>query len=606
MMSSRSRASINKLLALLVVFGVAFVPSIAEAGRKRVVVLDLEGPKAEKFHEGLVKLLKKTHTVVPTEKWMSTAEDLGADKLTDGNIKKVAKKLKVDAVVTGKIEKRRDEYIIQLKIRAGKTGAVTGQRIDTSSERGMIDAKASRDLKDELVGAIDTMKSGRGGDDEEDEERPKKKVAARDEDEDEEEEEKPKKKSSFGKKNADEEDEEDEEEEEEEPKLSKKELAAQKKKEEEARKKEELAAKKEEEKRKKEELVAKREEEKRKKEEAKKKAAKKNADEEEEEEEDEDETAAALKTKKDSSDEEDEEEEDEDEPKKKKVAARDGDEDEEGELEASAEEEEGDGVADKLSVGERAVEAFAGLSFNARRMKFTYKPALENHPPPYNGVPVAGLILDVTVFPLAITHKNKSMLKNIGLTAMYDKVLLINSKSDPDGPGGNAPVTLPTSQSRWSVGAVFRYPVNKNFTAGAALEYGKQSFTIQGAMGIAPGIPNTAYTAIAPTLFARLTLGKLIVGVDATYLAISKAGQIENNDQYGKASKNGFEGQLSVDYMLKKFLFARVAFRGETIGFTFGDTAAMLTNRDGDATTKDVYGASDRYFGGIATVGYLY
>ncbi|MGE0402047.1 MAG: hypothetical protein AB7T06_35425 [Kofleriaceae bacterium] len=564
--------------------GVAFVPAIAEAGRKRVVVLDLDGPKAEKFHEDLVKLLKKTHTVVPTKKWVSTAEDLGADKLTDGNIKKVAKKLKIDAIVTGKIEKRRSDYIIQLKIRAGKTGAVTGQRIDTSSEGPRIDAKAATDLKNELVAAIDTMKAGRGGDDEEEEE-------------EEEEEDRQRKKDSAD----DEEDEEDEEEEE--PKLSKKELAAQKRKEEAARKKAEAEERKAEERRKKEEALAKKEEDRRKKEERKKAAKKDEEEAEEEEEEEEDDTKAALKTKKDSEEEEEEEEEEEDEPKKK-VAARDGDEEEEEEgIEASA--EESDEGVNKLSVGERAVEAIAGISFNARRMKFTYQSDLENHPPPYNGVPVAGVVLDVAVFPLAFGHKNKSMLKNIGVTAMYDKVLLINSKSDPDGPGGNAPVTLPTSQSRWTVGALFRYPVSKLFTVGAGLEYGKQTFTIKPASGVSPGIPNTAYSAIMPSVFARITLGKLIVGLDATYLSIGKAGQIENSDQYGPASKNGFEGQLSVDYMLKKYLFARVAFRGEAIGFTFTGTGAMATNRDMDPE-KDVFGASDKYFGGIATVGYLY
>ncbi len=582
MTSSRSRASINKLLALLVMLGVAFVPAIAEAGRKRVVVLDLDGPKAEKFHEDLVKLLKKTHTVVPTKKWMSTAEDLGADKLTDGNIKKVAKKLKIDAIVTGKIEKRRSDYIIQLKIRAGKTGAVTGQRIDTSSEGPRIDAKAATDLKNELVAAIDTMKANRGGGDD---------------DEEEEEEDRPRKKDS-----ADDEEDEEDEEEEEEPKLSKKELAAQKRKEEAARKKAEAEERKAEERRKKEEALAKKEEDRRKKEERKKAAKKDEEEAEEEEEEEEDDTKAALKTKKDS-EEEEEEEEEEDEPKKK-VAARDGDEEEEEEgIEASA--EESDEGVNKLSVGERAVEAIAGISFNARRMKFTYQSDLENHPPPYNGVPVAGVVLDVAVFPLAFGHKNKSMLKNIGVTAMYDKVLLINSKSDPDGPGGNAPVTLPTSQSRWTVGALFRYPVSKLFTVGAGLEYGKQTFTIKPASGVSPGIPNTAYSAIMPSVFARITLGKLIVGLDATYLSIGKAGQIENSDQYGPASKNGFEGQLSIDYMLKKYLFARVAFRGEAIGFTFTGTGAMATNRDMDPE-KDVFGASDKYFGGIATVGYLY
>lgn len=605
MTSSRSRASINKLLALLVVFGVAFVPAIAGAGnRKRVVILDLQGPKAEKFHEDLVKLVKKQHTVVPTEKWNSTAEDLGADSLTDGNVKKVAKKLKIDAVVTGKIEKRRDEYIIQLKIRAGKTGAVTGQRIDTSSEGPRVDAKAATDLKDELVGAIASLRAGGGGDadeEEEEEERPKKKIAKKDEDEEEEEEE-PKKKSSFGKKKSS--DDEEEEEEEEEPKLSKKELAAKKKKEEEERRKAEAEERKAEEKRKKEELAAKREEDKRKKEEAKKKASKKSSDDEEEEEEEEDDTKAALKTKKDA-DSEDEEEEEEEEGSKKKVAARDGDEEDSGDVEASSDDGEVDESVNKLSVGERAVDAIVGLSFNARRMKFTYQSDLENHPPPYNGVPVAGLVLDVAVYPLAFSHKNKSMLKNIGLTFMYDKVLLINSKSDPDGPGGNAPVTLPTSQSRWAIGALFRYPVSKLLLVGGGIEYGTQSFSIKPSMGVSPGIPNTAYSAIAPNVFARLSFGKLIVGLDAAYLKIGKAGQIENADQYGPASKNGFEGSFSVDYMLKKFLFARVAFKAELIGFTFNGTGAMATNRDMDPE-KDVFGASDRYFGGIATVGYLY
>jgi hypothetical protein len=266
-----------------------------------------------------------------------------------------------------------------------------------------------------------------------------------------------------------------------------------------------------------------------------------------------------------------------------------------------------DESAQKLSVGERAVDAIAGLSFNARRMKFTYQSDLQNHPPPYNGVPVAGLVLDVTVFPLAFAHKDKSMLKNIGLTAMYDKVLFINSKSDPDGPGGNAPVTLPTSQSRWAIGGVFRYPVSKLLTVGGGLDYGKQSFTIKAAMGVSPGIPNTAYSILAPNVFARISVGsKLILGIDASYLKIGKAGQIENADQYGSATKNGFEGSLSVDYMLKKFLFARVAFKGELIGFTFtGAGGAMASNRDTDPE-KDVFGASDKYFGGIATVGYLY
>src|ERR1041384_8583037 len=121
MMNSRSIASTSKLLAVAVaVAAVLGVTRVAEAGRKRVVVLEFEGPRSEKFHDDLVRLIKKTHTVVPAEKWNGTAEQLGAGTRSGRDAKKVARKLKVDAIVEGKIEKRRDEFIIRLKLRAGK------------------------------------------------------------------------------------------------------------------------------------------------------------------------------------------------------------------------------------------------------------------------------------------------------------------------------------------------------------------------------------------------------------------------------------------------------------------------------------------------------
>ena len=148
MTSSRSTASRSSWFGLAVavaIFGVVLVlvPALAHAGgRKRVVVHELEGPKAEKFHEDLVKLIKKSHSVVPLEKWNETADDLDASKANEKDFKKVAKKLKVDAIITGKIDKRRDEYIIKLKVRAGKTGELVGEGVDTKADGPRIDGKA--------------------------------------------------------------------------------------------------------------------------------------------------------------------------------------------------------------------------------------------------------------------------------------------------------------------------------------------------------------------------------------------------------------------------------------------------------------------------------
>src|SRR5689334_14152037 len=195
MTNSRSTASTSKLLAVAVaVAAVLGAAGIAEAGRKRVVVLDFEGPRSEKFHEDLVRLIKKTHTVVPAEKWNGTAEQLGAGTRSDRDVKKVARKLKVDAIVEGKIEKRRDEFIIRIKLRAGKSGELIGDSIDTKAEGPRIDGRAQRDLKDELVGKIDDVEPNHFGaaddeddapvrktrkTDDDDEDRPAKKTAAK-------------------------------------------------------------------------------------------------------------------------------------------------------------------------------------------------------------------------------------------------------------------------------------------------------------------------------------------------------------------------------------------------------------------------------------------
>jgi hypothetical protein len=152
------------LLASLV-----FGAGSASAGpRKRIVVLDFEGPQAEGFHDDLVKLIKKQHTVVPTDKWTNVATDLDASKVTEKNVKKVAKKLKIDGVVTGKIEKKRDEYIVHLKLRAGASGELVGNQVDATADEPHLSGQARKDVKDALISAIGDLSANHGGGDDDD------------------------------------------------------------------------------------------------------------------------------------------------------------------------------------------------------------------------------------------------------------------------------------------------------------------------------------------------------------------------------------------------------------------------------------------------------
>lgn len=586
MTSSRSNILRNSLVVLATLF---LWMGRADAGRKRIVVLDFEGPKASKFHSDVVKLVKKSHTVLTVDRWNEQADAMGASAVTDKNIKKVAKKLKIDGVITGRIEKRRSEYIVRIKLRSGTNGEILGET-DTKSDSARLDAQAQRDLKDELLPVIDDLESNRGGgggDDEEDvaeDDTPRKKKG-RDDDEALEDDEEAPRRSGFGKKGQMRQDED--------PKA----LAKKKKAEEQEAKrlaKEEAARKKDEEK-------ARKEADKRKKDEDKKRAAEEAA-------------FAKSKAKKDSDEEEervaDDEEEDEDSgsTNRKRTAARDDDEES---IEEDVDVDSGSRSGRDLSPAGRAVDAVVGMSFTARQLKFTYASDLGKPPPGYKQpVPVAGGLLDVTVYPLAF-GKTKGLLRGLGLTVLYDQVLIINSQKRYSDQQGNQQVaTLDTKENRWAVGPVLRYPMGK-VVLGGGLTYGRQQFAIQQTLpnNEPTDIPNVHYTMLTPSVFVKYPVTpKIVLNADAAFHAITNTGQIQQTGMagYGASTVTGFEVEGGGDYMVTKNIFARASVRYESISFKFkGDPTSQTNIRDTDPE-QDVMGAKDTYFGGTVSVGYVY
>jgi hypothetical protein len=439
-MTSRRWAA---LVVLCVVTGLA---GVAQAGgRKRVVVLEFEGPKSEQFHAELVKLIKKTHTVVSTDKWNGTAEELGASGVSEKNLKKVAKKLKVDAVVEGKIEKRRDEFIIKLKLHQGKTGELVGSPIGTKAGGPRIEGKAQRELNDELIGAIDNVEPNRAAgapDDEDDkpakkladDDRPAKKVARHEDDED-----KPahrgfSKKSDAGR-DAESED------------------APRKKKVDDEDRPARRVAKADDE----DALPP-------------KKAKKRRHDD--------DEDAAPRK-------------------RKKRVAS----EDDEG-VEAEA----GPALtkAEQLTPAERALDAMIGMTLTARRLSFQFRSGFTAPTPGYKGNPVGGAMLDATFYPLAFGHTRRDIYKNIGVNVMYDRVLKIDSKDSM----GNVLDTKASRWAVGGVFRYPISNAPDSIVVGGTLSYGKQLFRIANAVDI-PSVNYSIYEpgVLARLPIGKLTFG---------------------------------------------------------------------------------------------------
>ena len=587
-MSSKSIPRIVAIVATLLLFlGNAY------AGRKRVCVLDFEGPKAEKFHEDLVKLLKKqNHTVVSVDKWNAKAEELDAGKVTEKNVKKVAKKLKVDGVVIGKIEKRRDEYIIRLKLRSGTTGELVGNPMQTKADGPRLDGQAQRDIKDELVGAIDELESNHsGGDDEEDGGDVPKSTSNDDGGSDE-----GSHKSGFSKKH----DMDDE---------SSKDDKADKKDDKKHKDDDEKADKKDDKKHKDDEKADK----------ADKKDDKKHKDDDEKVAKDDKKDDKKDDEKKDEGGEGGEGEESSSRSKKheghhKKKTAEEGEGEGEGEgVEGSSDVEDVD-AALKVAPSRRAIDAVVGLSFTARNLAFKYSSDLGKPPPGYKqGIPVGGALVDIAAFPMSFNHKPKGIISGIGIDILYDQALFISSKKKfADAMGNQQTATLATKESRFAVGGILRYPLGtqaNSIVVGGTLHYSKQTFTVdQKLPNMDPtDIPNVAYSMIAPGAFIQApVLPKITLNANAKFLLVTNTGDIQSQAQYGPATVTGFEFMVGADYMLLKNVFVRAAFRYQTIGFKFkGDPMSQTNTRDTDPD-QDVQGARDTYMGGAATVGYVY
>jgi len=251
------------------------------------------------------------------------------------------------------------------------------------------------------------------------------------------------------------------------------------------------------------------------------------------------------------------------------------------------------------SPGERAIDIAAGMSLSTRQLAFQTRPDFTVFVPGYDGKPVGGAMVDVTVYPLAIGHTRSGAAKNLGLTAMYDRVVSISSSDSMNG-------QYDTTQSRFAIGAVGRYPLARTPDAavlGASLVYSNQVFEI----AQSPDVPSVDYSMFAPGVFVRLpAFGALVLGLDAKVLLITNTGQLQDQMHYGTTDLIGYEGAFSLDWMLTRHVFVRTAFRYETIRFDFRGNGALTAGRDNDLSTADVKTGHDTYVGGFVTAGLAY
>lgn len=99
-----------------------------EARKKRVVVLPFSGPGGTRARSGVIKGLKKKAIILPLKKYTRTAKRLGVSAGSSSGMVATCSKVKCDAVIKGKVKRKRRRYSVTVSVFSGGTGKLIGRR----------------------------------------------------------------------------------------------------------------------------------------------------------------------------------------------------------------------------------------------------------------------------------------------------------------------------------------------------------------------------------------------------------------------------------------------------------------------------------------------
>jgi hypothetical protein len=151
-------------------------------------------------------------------------------------------------------------------------------------------------------------------------------------------------------------------------------------------------------------------------------------------------------------------------------------------------------------------------------------------------------------------------------------------------------------------------PTSPTLTLGAG--YGTRRFAVDrsGLQSTSSlDLPDVDYRMFDPGLAFRLPLGgHVAVTLAGQGLIVTSAGPIQRADQYGAARVLGGSASAGVELIVGERVAIRVAAEATQLDLSFTGAGMLANSRDGNSATVDVHGATDRYYGGVATAAVMY
>jgi hypothetical protein len=247
-----------------------------------------------------------------------------------------------------------------------------------------------------------------------------------------------------------------------------------------------------------------------------------------------------------------------------------------------------------------------GASMSGRTLRFTTT-TTTTAPMPYKNAPVPGGRIEGELYPFALLDPT-TVLAGLGVAGDFDQVAVLTLRASAE-----MTVPLKTTERHYAVGLRYRIAFGHTATSPTLTlggGYGHRSFVVdrKGLMTAAAlDLPDVDYQLFDPGLAFRLPLGgRLAVTLGGRALLVTSAGPIQRADQYGPAKILGGTASASLELILGDRIALRVAGEATQLDLTFAGTGTLATSRDGNASTIDVRGATDRYLGGVATLAVMY
>ncbi len=245
------------------------------------------------------------------------------------------------------------------------------------------------------------------------------------------------------------------------------------------------------------------------------------------------------------------------------------------------------------------IELALGVSVSARELVFASR-EFPQAPRPFQGAPLPGTRIEGAAYPLGGALGGIPVAVGIGGELDRTSNHQLESSAEPARPvDGRA--------GWWSLGIRLRLGSTRNSVV-LGVGYGRRSRSARRDALLDPSsldLPDVSYTTIDPGLAARLTIvGRLAAVVAIRALVIADAGAIQEPSSYGRAEVFGVWGRAGFELAIRPRLSFVLAAEISHVGFTFTGDGVMANGRDGDPSTRDVGGASDRTIGGLLVVGY--